>query len=145
MSRKKHRDKTIIKTAGTLVSFLRHNGVRIMRYDSYSSNSIYLKLDYGLLYSIRISDHRGKEHLRYRFNVIKGYKGPRYVPTKWGWQREFYQLEPDDLNDLCMQILYMKEAKLREFGPFRYQTLMEKRQRMHATEHGFWQMAKDLG
>ena len=44
-------------------------GFIIQRYDAYSSNSIYLKLDYGVCNSIRISDHPGKKYLKYRYNI----------------------------------------------------------------------------
>lgn len=42
----------------------------IHRYDAYSTNSVYLKFDYGLGNSLRISDHHGKERLNYRFNIL---------------------------------------------------------------------------
>lgn len=36
--------------------------VVIHRLDAYSTNSIYLKFDYGIVNSLRISDHEGKKH-----------------------------------------------------------------------------------
>lgn len=42
--------------------------VLIHRYDAYSTNSVYLKFDYGVANSLRIADHAGKKHLAYRFN-----------------------------------------------------------------------------
>lgn len=54
--------------------------VVIHRYDAYSTNSIYLKFDYGVANSLRISDHPGKRHLRYRFNLMAEQAGtPHYV------------------------------------------------------------------
>ena len=44
-------------------------GFVVQRYDSCTSDSIYLKLDYGVCNSIRISDHQGKKHLKYRYNI----------------------------------------------------------------------------
>ncbi len=44
--------------------------VLIHRYDAYSTNSVYLKFDYGLGNSLRLSDHTGKAGLNYRFNII---------------------------------------------------------------------------
>ena len=35
-------------------------GFTVQRYNAYTTNSIYLKLDYGVCNSIRISDHPGK-------------------------------------------------------------------------------------
>ena len=40
--------------------------VIIHRYDSISTNSIYLKFDYGVACSLRISDHNGYKHLDYQ-------------------------------------------------------------------------------
>lgn len=39
--------------------------VLIHRYDAYSTNSVYLKFDYGLGNSLRLSDHTGKAGLNY--------------------------------------------------------------------------------
>lgn len=44
--------------------------VLIHRYDAYSTNSVYLKFDYGLGNSLRLSDHIGKAGLNYRFNKL---------------------------------------------------------------------------
>lgn len=135
----------INKAARTLINFFQSRGIKIMRYDSYSTNSIYLKLDYGLLYSIRLSDHQGKQHLNYRFNVIKKYRGPKYVASKYDWKREFYDLSPDDLNDLCISILQLKKQLLLEFGLYGYQNAMDYRRHKNSGSKGFWKQAKDLG
>ena len=94
--------------ANTLVNFLHSRGIKVMRYDAFSTNSIYLKLDYGLLYSVRLSDHPGKQYLAYRFNAVAKYRGPSKVPTDWGWSREFYSLETADLNEMCKSILNLQ-------------------------------------
>ena len=44
-------------------------GFIVHRYDAYSTSSVYLKMDYGACHSIRIGDHRGKPHLKYRYNI----------------------------------------------------------------------------
>ena len=116
-----------------------------MRYDAYSTNSVYLKLDYGLLYSVRLSDHKGKKKLKYRFNAINGYEGPSTQQTCWGWSREFYSFERDDLNDLCLSILTMRADKLSDLGLYGYQHDMDYRKRINADAKGFWRQAKDLG
>lgn len=70
--------------------------VLIHRYDAYSTNSVYLKFDYGLGNSLRLSDHTGKAGLNYRFNIITTLKSlgietsgeyPRfYYPARHGGQ-----------------------------------------------------------
>ena len=48
-----------------MCELLLEKGFIVQRYDSVTTNSIYLKLDYGMCNSIRISDHKGKKHLSY--------------------------------------------------------------------------------
>ncbi|WP_268914071.1 hypothetical protein [Lentilactobacillus sp. SPB1-3] len=133
------------KVTQTLINFFQSQGIKVMRYDAYSTNSIYLKLDYGLLYSIRLSDHQGKEHLNYRFNVIMHYEGPKYVATEYSWRREFYDLKPDDLNNLCIRILQIRSQRLLELGLYGYQHAMDHRKQENMGNKGFWKQAKDLG
>ena len=52
-----------------MCELLLEKGFIVQRYDSVTTNSIYLKLDYGMCNSIRISDHKGKKHLSYMYNL----------------------------------------------------------------------------
>ncbi|WP_334427195.1 MULTISPECIES: hypothetical protein [unclassified Levilactobacillus] len=144
-NRRKHKDKAVRRVANTMVRFFQSYGIKVMRYNSYSTSSIYLKLDYGMLYTMRISDHRGKKGLNYRYNIIKGFHGQRYEPTDWGWKREFIAINPDKLNRMCVDILTMRADKLRKLGPYGYQAEMDYRQAKNSNNKGFWQQAKDLG
>ena len=56
--------------------------VLIHRYDAYSTNSVYLKFDYGVANSLRIADHAGKEYLSYRFNIILTLTEPKNALVK---------------------------------------------------------------
>lgn len=58
---------TIQSIADSLIHTLSQAGFTIQRYDASTTDSIYLKLDYGVGNSIRIS---GKKHLNYRYNII---------------------------------------------------------------------------
>lgn len=51
----------------------------VHRYNSYTTSSIYLKIDYGVACGIRIADHPGKKKYHYRFNVIKDYVGNKVI------------------------------------------------------------------
>jgi hypothetical protein len=44
-------------------------GFTVHRLDAYTTNSVYLKVDCGVCHSIRVSDHNGKEHLKFRYNI----------------------------------------------------------------------------
>lgn len=145
MHHSRRKDKEIQRVADTMVRFFQSYGVKVMRYDAYSTSSIYLKLDYGLLYTMRISDHRGKKHLGYRYNIIKGYRGRRYQSTKWGWNREFIPINRNDLNEMCLTILQMRAKKICSVRVYGYQEWMDHKRERNAHNKGFWQQAKDLG
>ena len=66
---KKIRGLGLKDLADEICTRLLKEGFIIYRYDAYSSNSVYLKLDFGVSHSIRISDHEGKRHLHYRYNI----------------------------------------------------------------------------
>lgn len=55
--------------AENIINYLKDLGISIHIYYAFSTNSIYIKLDYGTLGSIRISDHKGKEKYHYKYNV----------------------------------------------------------------------------
>ena len=70
-------------------------GFTVHRYDAYSTSSVYLKLDCGMCNSIRISDHRGKKHLAYRYNI-----GP-WIKKRWHdhdgrYPRHYYPIDEAD-------------------------------------------------
>lgn len=66
------KDEKIYSIADYIVDSLLTYGFTIQRYNAYKTSSVYLKLDFGVCNSIRISDHDGKEHLCYRYNLIIG-------------------------------------------------------------------------
>ena len=76
--------------------------VVIHRLDAYSTNSIYLKFDYGIVNSLRISDHEGKKHLSYRYNILLDQQ-VREVRHMNGYDRIFYP--PSMLDRCCDEIL----------------------------------------
>lgn len=63
-------DLQIMEAAANICYDLKNAGFIIQRVDARTSNSIYLKLDYGVGNSIRISDHKSrKEGLVFKYNV----------------------------------------------------------------------------
>ena len=68
--------------AKVLVQKLLDMGFTVHRYNAVTTNSIYLKLDYGVCCGIRIADHNGKKKYHYRFNVVKGYCGDKIIYFK---------------------------------------------------------------
>ena len=68
--------------AKVLVQKLLDMGFTVHRYNAVTTNSIYLKLDYGVCCGIRIADHNGKKKYHYRFNVEKVIVGIRLFILK---------------------------------------------------------------
>lgn len=106
-----------------LVSKLLDMGFIVHRYNSHSTSSIYLKLDYGLSCGIRIADHPGKKKYSYRFNVIKDYVGNKVI-LKDGLICRFYDF--NELDSVLNEVQQEKQQKLNKYGLKNYQRYMEK-------------------
>ena len=138
------RKELVNKTADDLISRLKAAGFIIQRYNSYSTNSVYLKLDYGVCNSIRISDHRGKKHLAYRYNfLVEGI--PSHTPyycdkTKEGWKRHYYQIT--SIDTFIEQLKKDYKSKIEFLGPRGYHQRMVQYKRDGLTKPGFWQQAE---
>ena len=111
--------------------------VLIHRYDAYSTNSVYLKFDYGLGNSLRISDHQGKKHLAYRFNIIMDLKEPK-DDLSGKYPRNYYP--PDMVDQVIEDILSGIDAKRSRYRDYD-QTMKEAKARVEH-ERGFWQQAR---
>lgn len=123
--------------ANTLISTLRGNGFVIQRYDALSTDSIYLKLDFGVANSIRISDHNGKKHLQYRYNVILGCANNIVEET---YMRYFFN--EDSLEALVLQVLFDRKMKVNKYGKLSYRNFMIKNMNEKGNSKGFWNDAK---
>lgn len=113
--------------------------VVIHRYDAYSTNSIYLKFDYGVANSLRISDHPGKQYLKYRYNILTGINSKK-VKKDGRFERIFYS--PDMVKAVCRDILAAKEQKKERYK--NYNAVMEAAAKKSKHEAGFWQGAKEI-
>lgn len=128
----------IMDTADKLVSMLLDRGFILQRYDAYSTNSIYLKLDYGVSNSIRISDHKGKKHLNYRYNIMTSCRDP-YKENR-EFQRYYFPIsQAKELIDLIEE---ERIQKIRRYGTKNYFKYMERNKEEGKTLPGFWQQAK---
>ncbi len=106
-----------------LVSKLLDMGFIVHRYNSHSTSSIYLKLDYGLSCGIRIADHPGKKKYSYRFNVIKDYVGNKVI-LKDGLICRFYDF--NELDSVLNAVQQEKQQKINKYGLENYQRYMER-------------------
>ena len=94
----------------------------VHRYNSHSTTSIYLKLDYGLSCGIRIADHEGRKKYHYRFNVLKDYKGVRAIQRDGLTSYFFYFNEIEKVLDAVKQ---EKQNKIERYGIDKYKKYME--------------------
>ena len=58
----------------SLMNKLSSKGCSLLYYQAYSTDSCYIKVDFGLCYTIRISDHKGIEKYKYRYNLMTDIK-----------------------------------------------------------------------
>ena len=110
----------------------------IHRYDAYSTNSIYLKFDYGVAGSLRISDHPGKRHLAYRYNIDFSRKHYKIKYSPQGYPRYYYPVSAVDrvISDI------LDEKKARAYRYRDYEELVQEAMARSNHEKGFWQQAK---
>lgn len=128
---------SINEIADYLCDNLTEAGLVVQRYDAYSTNSIYLKLDYGVCNSIRISDHPGKRHLKYRYNI-----GPfveKYRCEKDKYDRYYYRA--DKARNLLKKIVSAREFMIARYGEEAYKRFMLKNLEYHKNGKGFWKNA----
>lgn len=102
---------------------LKRAGVRVTRFEA-KTGSIYMWLDEGLAYNIRISDHEGPAHHRYRYNMLtcpfvhkRRHNGAAI--------RLFYN--PPEFFKMISAILSVRKSRMASFGMREYQTIMKMR------------------
>ncbi len=117
---------------------LLEDGFVVQRYDAYSTDSIYLKLDYGVCNSIRISNHEGKKYLRYRYNI--GSHIPKYRMAHDRYERYYYPA--CQVTVLIRKIEEDRKQKIKRYGPQKYKHMMEKNLKEHKNAPGFWKQAR---
>lgn len=123
--------------ADNIIEILKEKGFIIQRYDALSTNSIYLKLDYGVCNSIRISDHPGKEYLCYRYNVILGCDD-NIVEEKY----IRYYFNENNIAGLTNQIMFDKMQRINKYGKESYRRIVKSNKTKHENEPGFWKDSK---
>lgn len=128
------------KIANELAMQLVNKGYIVHRYNSYSTESVYLKVDYGLGKSIRISNHEGKGHLRYTYN-IRGDISKSYSECDNGVTRNYIPFSEWEsvLGRVDSHVKNLKEV----YSEGWYNRELKKYERMGKSSlgKGFWQGA----
>ena len=133
--------ENIKEVAEYVIRELKQQGFFILRYDAYTTNSIYLKLDCGVAKSIRISDHQGKKHLRYSYNLLKHYNGKQFVKDNGFW-RQYFNFKQVDV--MIGQIVKDRKYLMDKLGgekQYEEQMLIEWNKNKDS-KIGFWKDAK---
>ena len=112
-------------------------GFTLQVYCAYSTNSVYIKLDYGACNSIRISDHTGKEYLNYRYNLTKGLIDGRVEKKRY--IRYYYPFTKCD--DMIKQILTDREYRIKQYSLAGYRVTMDNNIKDGRGKAGFWDKA----
>lgn len=120
-------------TTDEIINALKAEGVIIQYYQSINSKSVYLKLDYGVLKSVRISDHNGKAHLKYRYNIQSNITKRRYDRQD---KRFYYPISDTDI--MIEQILKDRNDKTTRYGQAKYNEFMFQNHKDNRSKNGFW-------
>ena len=128
----------ISKMADLICELLIKEGFIVQRYDAYSTNSIYLKLDYGMCNSIRISDHEGKKHLSYMYNLRSDINHD--YRTKINYTRYYVSFK-----HYKRIVEYAKNNRWKKFykagSIAAYNELMKIEKNLNKNNKGFWHQA----
>lgn len=131
----------IKEIADYIIKELKKDDFIIQRYDSITTNSIYLKLDYGVSNSIRISDHKGKKHLKYKFNVNAHMDNATHKKDTL-MTRNYYGRK--DLETLIKHIKMLKHSKEMYLGRAGYEYEMRICKKSGQFKKGFWQASWEV-
>jgi hypothetical protein len=113
-------------------------GCLLHRYNAYSTNSIYLKVDAGVACSIRFADHIGKAHLSYRFNFMVQEPGTGVeIDNSGKHERRYYQSEAID--QLVEDVLALRQSRQIQYP--HYDLLVRRSEKEGREQKGFWQHA----
>lgn len=133
---------SIKEAADLIIEKLKAEGFKILRYDAYSTSSIYLKVDYGVGHTIRISDHTGKKGLQYRYNVLKDWREVSTQRSPQGWPKHFYGF--DRIGHLVQDIMQVRDKMQRYHGYAGYEKLMIDSLNENRRNPGFWSECREV-
>lgn len=110
-----------------LVTKLHNKGLTLHYYKALTTNSCYIKVDFGVCNSIRIADHRGKEKYKYKFNLMLNLK-KSYVNDG----RAYYCL--GDLDKMVDDIVSLKKDKQEKYGFKYFEFMLKNKKELYETE-----------
>lgn len=124
--------------ANTLIKKLLEMNFIVHRYNSYTTSSIYLKLDYGVSCGIRIADHPGKKKYHYRFNVMKDFKGNKVIKNG---NLISYFFNFNELDKVVNAVQIERQSKIDKYGIDKYKHYMKIQKNSNALFQRFKKIA----
>lgn len=128
-----------------LIEKLLQSDFKIMIYYARTTNSIYIKVDYGILDTIRISDHDIPKHKRpCEYNIVPDIYSYSQIRMQGG--RKILYATDDDMGvTMITTMLLSKRRKIRRmYGKIKYlQHIYDRRQSM-VKHDGFWEHAVEI-
>lgn len=136
--------KTTEELASYIIKKLKKEGITIHYYHSMTSNSIYLKLDYGACNSIRISDHdknKNEYHYKYELRTDKELSWKRFEDNQY-----MIRYPEKQIDNLIDEILKDKENKIKIKGLQKYKKEMDKRAEYMKSDKSkkFYKLCKEV-
>lgn len=133
--------KRIKRLADEVSQALVSEGFTVHRYDAQKTDSVYLKLDWGACNSVRISDHPGHPHIRYRYNIGTWIEQP--METEDTYPRFFFPA--DDVAGLVARCASDRETRIGWSGAGGYEKIAAKKKReAKRSTGGFWSNARKV-
>lgn len=134
--------KEIRHATSYVESKLLEEGVVIQKYESVSTNSVYLKFDCGLSNSLRIGDHAGKQHLSYMFMVDVTHSGRRIVKQE-RFTQYTYAATKKQLKKVVRHILEHRDRRIVQYDGYEnYRVQMKQQYISSRDQKGFWSQAE---
>lgn len=109
------------KIARKIIELLHKRGFIVKQHCSKTSRSIYIKIDNGLIPSIRISDHKRYNDDNCKFNLIRDYDGLRYEIIK-GKVKKYYKY--NHIARLITDIELERNSKVLTMGYSKYRNML---------------------
>lgn len=130
----KNINNTVTRAVDFIIDRLKEEGAVIQLYRAKSTNSAYIKIDFGVGGTIRISDHKGKKHLHYRYNLLLN--SNRHKTNHGGLERFYFPFR--DIELMLEKILYDRRVKMEKYDS-RYAKFMRENEMSNANNRkGFW-------
>ena len=114
----------------------------ISTYHSYSTSSIYIKLDYGVSNTIRLSDHKGYDYLSYKYNIRMDISKDYVEKDKNGYIR--YYIAPQNIDTFIQHTIRERETRIRRIGLPKYKEWMKRNYDTNNETPGFWSKCKEI-